>query len=112
MNVTVQLDTDLEDVRQQINMICRRRSKRVHFAEGAIKCLLFQGDGTSHAVWLDNISERGIGFCMNWPLDHGTSLILKIANKKSDALRLQAKVVRTAKQPAGGWLIGCEFATP
>jgi PilZ domain len=59
---------------------------------------------------LVNISETGIGFYSDWPLEQGTILILKHSSQAKHLVVLTAKVIHSTKHEKGNWLVGCAFA--
>ena len=68
------------------------------------------GDGTTKkTVWAANLSETGIGFFADQPLDPGSLVVISLARREQCSLTLRTKVVHATKRDTGEWLVGCEF---
>jgi hypothetical protein len=106
---SVHLEADFTLLRGELAGICRRKAKRYRFSLATVGFLTFD-DGSSQEVWLVDISEKGIGFYSDWPLEPGTKLVLKLSGSAKGPIKLAAKIIHSTKHEKGNWLIGCEFA--
>ena len=109
-NGAMHLEVDFYFVQQHFNEVCRRRARRFNFELGEMAYLVNPDDVTNRAVLLHDISQSGIAFCSDKPMEPGTKLILNLnKNTASGPVRLHALVVHSTQQPRGNWRIGCEF---
>ena len=106
---SIHLEADFTLLRGELAGICRRQVKRYRFTLATVGFLTFD-DGSSQEVWLVDISEKGIGFYSDWPLEPATRLVLKLSGCVRGPLRLEAKIIHSTRHDKGNWLIGCEFA--
>ncbi len=68
------------------------------------------GDGSPRkTVWAANLSETGIGFFVDQPLEPGTTVVISLARRGQCMLTLKTKVIHTTEREMGEWLVGCEF---
>lgn len=104
----VHLEADLTVLRNHFVIACRRGARRYRFNLGAVGFLSFE-DGSSQEVWLVDLSEKGIGFYSDWPMERGTSVVLNLTGNLPGPLVVTAKVVHCTKHEVGDWLIGCQF---
>lgn len=64
-------------------------------------------------VWVDNLSQTGVGFYLSRPLASGTHVLLQLKTFPSETSHdLTARVVHATVREPYGWYVGAEFAAP
>jgi PilZ domain len=105
----IHFEADFTSMRGQFAGVCRRGAKRFRFNLATLGYLTFE-DNSTQEVWLVDLSETGIGFYSNWPIESGTVLVLQLTCLAERTITLTAKVAHSTKNEKGDWLVGCEFA--
>jgi hypothetical protein len=105
----VHLEADISFFRGRLLGTCRREAQRFRFELGTVGYLIHEDDESKQEVWLVDISEKGIGFCSEWPLDNGTALDLALVGHDRGPITVMARVMHATRRPTGDWLIGCLF---
>jgi PilZ domain len=104
----IHFEADFTLQRGQFSGACRRGARRFRFSLETLGYLTFD-DASTQEVWLIDLSESGIGFYSDWPMETGTILVLQLTSLAKHPLTLTAKVAHSTKNDKGDWLIGCEF---
>jgi hypothetical protein len=61
-------------------------------------------------AWVLNLSGRGAGLALNWPLSAESLVILELKSPALNAYwQVPAWVAWSAPRPGGGWNSGCAF---
>ena len=89
----IPVEAEFTLLKKQLVKIKRRGSVRYRCNLATLGRLFFPGSGTSEEAWAQNLSETGIGLCLNHPLEPGTVL-----------------VIHATLQGDGSWRVGCEFS--
>jgi hypothetical protein len=90
----------------------RRQAARIAFGRRTLIC---RDSGRTAGVWetvmLQDISERGIGFLSDEPIQNGQTFMLKLTDKEGDTLRIRCGIMRCERGGFGGtaFLVGAEF---
>jgi hypothetical protein len=111
-NDAIHLEADLTLLDDLLQNAERRRAPRFSCGPVCLGHLTFGDDTFRLTVWPANLSETGIGFYVNWPLDPGTNLTIGLSKKSGGPITLRAKVIHSTKQEKSGWLVGCAFLEP
>jgi len=108
-NNPVHLEADFTLFRPQIAGIRKRVATRYKCGLATLGYLSFGDDSPRKEVWAANLSESGIGFYFDRPLETGMSLVISLSRRGQANLELVAKVIHATEQKKDSWLIGCEF---
>jgi hypothetical protein len=90
----------------------RRQAARIAFGQRTLIC---RDSGPTAGVWqtvmLQDISQRGIGFLSDDPIQNGQTFMLKLTDKEGDTLRIRCAIKRCERGGFGGtaFLVGAEF---
>lgn len=94
----------------------RRAAARFKLGVGTC-CMIdtdIHGDGDSKEMWpliVQDVSAGGLGAVIARRFEKGTELAVELGRRPGGPpLRFDVRVVRVAKEKAGHWLHGCEFA--
>jgi hypothetical protein len=86
----------------------RRSSPRFTFPETTIGRIFIPDSQISQAAWVRDISAGGVALLLGRSL--GSHNLLFVEIKRADQSReLPARLVHSAEQTDGTWLVGCEF---
>jgi hypothetical protein len=89
-----------------------RRAAVRCYQEGSLLCFLVVGSAHHRSATLRDVSTSGAALLVGSALEPGTALLLQVPGEDKDHLvSLPARVVRTAGQDDGSWLVGCRFAS-
>jgi len=98
-------------IHQTDRSLCRRSAVRSEFridTPGYLEC----EDGARRFIWLDNLSERGIGFMYCKPIETGKPVTVTFKTPGDSPLVVEAVVRHSTAGVKWDWLIGCEFVEP
>jgi len=105
----IHLEADFTLLRSQFAGIRKRDATRYKCGLATLGHLTLPEGGPRKEVWAANLSETGIGFSFDQPLEPGTTLIISLSGHKKETVTMQAKVAHSTQEP-DCWMIGCEFA--
>jgi len=90
----------------------RRAAARIAFGQRTLIC---RDGGSKAGVWdtvmLQDISQRGIGFLCEKPMQNNETFMLKLTDKEGDTIRIRCSIKRCERGGFGGtaYLLGADF---
>jgi hypothetical protein len=99
-------------LRRQYQGVRLRKATRYRCGLATLCHVTFPPDGRRHEAWAANLSETGIGFHLDRPLEPQTALALRLKCSEGGTINMAARVVHATPQADGTWCIGCQFAQP
>ena len=108
----LRLEADIAPLLRPLLDVSKRKSRRFLFPTQYPGLLVLPEESVSENVWLHDISESGISFCMTRPVNVGSEIIVIFNGEGERPVRWRATVVHPTRLGAGDWRIGCKFAVP
>jgi len=98
-------------VERQVVAMQRRTAVRYRCAVGTVGQLSITGNQENRDVIVCNLSETGIGFHLNQPLEKGAHVAIRLRGPALGGVVvvLPSRVVYVASEDDGTWRAGCAF---
>ena len=111
-NQPMRLESDIAPSLRSFVEVCRRKAERFLFPIQCPGWLRFQKGDVDETVWLHDISETGISFCMKHGVQVGMPIVISLNRHSDRPIAWGAIVVHSTMLGADDWRIGCKFAEP
>jgi hypothetical protein len=108
----VPIEAEFTLLRHRFEGLSLRKATRYRCGLATLCHVSLPQDEQCRPAWAANLSETGIGFLQDQPLEAGTCLLLRLKHSDGTKITRDAVVVHATQQADGTWCIGCKFSEP